>query len=115
MHNPFTVVFSISSYSDWPFDGSTLVFYLCTFKEPIWDFEKSQVQSGRLRERERFIQKWTVFGQIERSFERNWTVQGDSGRFFEPNWTVMGQSERPIVLKWTLRMNQTSTLEDCPL
>ena len=48
MHNPFTVVFSISSYSNWPFDGSSLVFHMCTFKETISDFKK---ESGP---------KWTV-------------------------------------------------------
>ena len=42
MHNPFTVVLFISFNSDWPFNGATLVFYLCTFKETIWDFEATE-------------------------------------------------------------------------
>ena len=35
MHNPFTVVLFISFNSDWTFNGATLVFYLCSFKEAI--------------------------------------------------------------------------------
>ena len=42
MHNPFTVVLFISFNSDWPFNGATLVFHLCAFKETIWDSEATK-------------------------------------------------------------------------